>query len=187
MKSLDDVIKFVVEAHHGQYRKGNGMPYIVHPFDVMKKMSNYGIKDIDVLKAALAHDVLEERPDITLPQLAAEIGDKATNIVQELTFIVKKDLAIPASIQKRNYMAEVGKKSIEALTVKIADRISNTMDFYYGDDPYCYKYWFKAEQVIKAFQARENEIKQFFGENVFYGMSNDVFDTSFLVSKFKTS
>lgn len=154
---LSDVIKFVVDAHYGQLRKGNGLPYIVHPFDVLKRISDWGIKDEIVCRAALAHDVLEERQDITFEHLAVCIGHEAASIVEELTFIPNKNLTTPVSVQKTQYLDSIGNASIQALVIKMADRIANTMDFYHDQRDYAEKYWHKADGLFNAFFSKEKQ------------------------------
>ena len=174
MNDLEITIKYVVEAHAGQLRKGNSLPYVVHPIDVMKRLSNWGIKDIVMLKAALCHDVLEERPDISFNALENAIGKQAAEIVQELTFIPNSESNLPTSVQKNNYISSVGQKSPQALVIKVADRICNTLDFMHDGNDYFHKYWAKADSLFKAFQNRKLELSDLFGNRVFVNIENEL-------------
>jgi (p)ppGpp synthase/HD superfamily hydrolase len=180
---LSDVIKFVVDAHYGQFRKGSGLPYIVHPFDVLKRVSDWGIKDEIVCRAALAHDVLEERQDISFEHLAVCIGHEAASIVEELTFIPNKNLTTPVSVQKNQYLDSIGNASIQALVIKMADRIANTMDFHHDQSDYAEKYWHKADGLFKTFFSKEKqeEITRMFGSQVCQAIKNDYMRTAEIV------
>ena len=53
--------EFAATKHRGQFRKGNlNTPYINHPIKVANLLENVGVKDVEVLVAALLHDVVED-------------------------------------------------------------------------------------------------------------------------------
>lgn len=52
-------IKFAAMAHKGAVRKGNGLPYIVHPMETMSIVSTM-TDDVEVMAAAALHDVIED-------------------------------------------------------------------------------------------------------------------------------
>lgn len=56
---IEKAINFAAQKHLGQIRKGDGLPYIVHPFGVAWILSGYST-DEDVIVAGLLHDVLED-------------------------------------------------------------------------------------------------------------------------------
>lgn len=179
---MNETIEFVVKAHAGQTRQGSGLPYVVHPIEVTKKVADWGIKDSDILNAALCHDVLEDCPRISFEALVSQIGEKAANIVRELTFTVETvkvfvsygsmmsqtETVLPHHIQKENYMKSFGAKSLSALVIKMADRICNTIDFINdGNRDYACKYWKKAESLFHTFREQESRIDNEFGKIVF--------------------
>ena len=52
-------LQFAALAHKGAVRKGNGLPYIIHPMETMMitaQMTN----DVEVMAAAALHDVIED-------------------------------------------------------------------------------------------------------------------------------
>lgn len=167
-KEINATLDFVTKAHKGQYRKGNGIPFIFHPISVFNTICRWGIVDDIVYKAALAHDVLEDC-DCSENDLKNVIGQEALQIVKELTFIPDKNSAVSASDQKAEYMSKIGEKSVQALVIKISDRFNNTRDFLLDKDgTYAVKYWGKASPLFKAFHKREEEITSSFSENSFY-------------------
>lgn len=52
-------IKFAAVAHKGAVRKGNGLPYIIHPMETMSIVSSM-TDDVEVMAAAALHDVIED-------------------------------------------------------------------------------------------------------------------------------
>ena len=57
----------------------------------------------------------------------------------------------------------IGRKSPEALIIKLADRICNTEDFLLTDPAYARTYLEKANSLYIAVYERQEEIKQRFG------------------------
>lgn len=157
---MDTVVEFVVMAHKGQVRKHSGLPYVVHPFQVLTCLSEWGVNCPICWKAALCHDVLEDCPQITFEMLSDVIGQEAANIVQELTFVGPKS-------EKAAYMASFATKSVQALVIKIADRWCNTNDFELHQPDYALKYWDKAEKLFDEFVNRQQEIVDCFGMQFF--------------------
>lgn len=174
-KSLDDIILFAAKVHAGQTRKETGIPYIVHPLNVLWKIADWGIRDKNLWKAAICHDILEDC-DVTEDVLRKLIGAEAFSIVEELTFKPIADSKFDAKTQKQQYLDLFGgqdgfySKSIDATVLKFADRICNTIDFASSSPDYARKYWKKAEALLGVVTARKEEIVQKFGPDTFPNM-----------------
>ena len=56
---IQKAINKAADLHRGQIRKGDGLPYIVHPFSVALILLKY-TNDEDIIAAGLLHDVLED-------------------------------------------------------------------------------------------------------------------------------
>lgn len=154
MSNLQNVIEFATKCHKGQLRIGSGLPYIVHPLSVMTKLLKLGVKDEIVLTAAICHDILEDCP-VDSVSLQWRIGTKATDIVEELTF---------KGINKSAYINSFKDKSIEALLIKILDRVDNIEDFCLsGEGRYAEKYKEKGFPLINFWSQRNSEIYGTFG------------------------
>lgn len=67
--------------HAGQKRKGDGLPYIVHPCAVAFILSEH-TGDEDTIIAGLLHDVLEDVPDFGGKKFKKEFGEKIFKIVK---------------------------------------------------------------------------------------------------------
>lgn len=59
MNIIEKAVRISVEAHQNQTRKGDDLPFIIHPFMVALKLAKYNFSDT-VVAAALAHNVLED-------------------------------------------------------------------------------------------------------------------------------
>lgn len=168
--ALAKTVMYVAKAHEGQFRKGNNLPYIVHPLAVLVELSNWGITKLVTLKAGVAHDVREERPDITPEALAKAIGVKEAAIVEELSFFPDPTSNLADHVQKAKYMETFMEKSLDALVIKVADRVRNSWDFYHTDAAYAHKYWKKAVPLFDAMFSRLVEIEAEFGNEVMANM-----------------
>lgn len=132
MTRLENAIDLATLCHHRQFRKYmEEMPYIIHPIRVMAEVSKY-INDVDVLAAAVCHDLLEDTT-VTLDVLEARIGERATRMVQALTN-VSKGSSLPRADRKaldRQHLFEVITDSEDGKwirLIKTIDRIDNLDD-----------------------------------------------------------
>lgn len=56
---FEKAIGFAAEAHHGQIRKGESVPYLIHPLEVATICATI-TSDPEVLAAAVLHDTVED-------------------------------------------------------------------------------------------------------------------------------
>lgn len=159
--------------HHGQHRKdqqgGVSLPYLVHPLDVMKVLWSWGVADDTVLAAAALHDVFEDT-EVTGHVVHDACGIDVYNLVAELTR--------PPDVPKEEYIksfADPAKTSVEAVVVKVADRICNVRDFLRTDFRYAGKYLLQARALNAAVASRYKEAVCRFGNEVTAAMRNDWF------------
>lgn len=115
---------FAADRHRDQRRKGRSAPpYIVHPIEVATLLADSGITDVDVLCAALLHDVLEDT-DATAEVLRASFGDAVTDLVLEVT----DDRTLSQAERKRRQVEHAPHLSRGARLVKLADKTANVRD-----------------------------------------------------------
>lgn len=164
-EDLQPVIEFALKCHKGQFRKGSGLPYIVHPLAVLSKLAEWQIFCYKCWTAAICHDILEDCPHVTFDELVAVIGLDAAKIVEELTF--RPQSSEVNEKQKSDYMKMFFGKSVEALVIKVADRVCNTEDFLSTTPDYAPKYWAKASDLLNAMLNRKDEINARFGVSCF--------------------
>jgi hypothetical protein len=121
VRRLTKALAFAAEAHRNQRRKGASQePYINHLIEVLDLIAAVDGHDMDILVAALLHDVLEDTAT-GYEELAATFGERVARIVRENS----DDMTLPKPERQRARVAGIAKKSHEARLVKFADVISN--------------------------------------------------------------
>jgi len=157
---LKDAIDLAVKWHRNEDRKGRirgmSLPYIIHPFQVMRLVWSWRAGTDITMSASMCHDILEDT-NITYYELDGIIGEEAAKIVQELTYEGDKDA-------KKEYMKTFHSSSIEALVIKVADRINNVQDFMITSPDYAQKYFDEADELFDALMTRLDEIKAEYGK-----------------------
>ena len=102
-------------AHQGQLRD-QGTPYLEHPLSVVNiLLDELNIYDVELLCAALLHDVLEDS-DVTYEQLSELSGSRVADIVQNLTKTDK---------DTEQYIAKIEQAGEDAVLLKLTDRLDN--------------------------------------------------------------
>jgi guanosine-3',5'-bis(diphosphate) 3'-pyrophosphohydrolase len=117
--------RFSAGKHRNQRRKDSvKSPYINHPIDVAQLLWDVGgVRDMDVLLAAILHDTLEDTN--TGPEEIREIfGDEVLSLVQEVT----DDKSLPKAERKHLQVETAPNKSFGAKLIKLADKCSNIRD-----------------------------------------------------------
>jgi hypothetical protein len=106
-------------AHSGQRRK-HGPAYIEHPRNVARRIweTSRGI-DLELVAAALLHDVVEDTP-VTALELSELFGPRVAALVSALT----RSKETP----REAYFAALASKSRDAVALKVSDRTSNVRD-----------------------------------------------------------
>ncbi len=127
-KVLDRAAELATRAHGGQTRRGGG-PYIAHPLAVVEAVAEV-TQDLDVLCAAVLHDVVEDSA-VTLDDMTRLFGGRVAGIVAELTD--HPDWAeLDTLTRKARQREEFENASAEAKVIKIADQWSNVSDLARG-------------------------------------------------------
>lgn len=116
---IERAARIAVIAHKEQLRKGEDIPYIVHPFMIALLLTSYKFPEV-VIAAALVHDVLE---DTAFPetQLREEMGEEVMTILRAVT----NDDLLPWVEKKKKYIETVRAGSDGAKAVATADKIHN--------------------------------------------------------------
>ena len=121
VRRLTTALAFAAEAHRNHRRKGASQePYINHLIEVLDLVASVDDGDMDVLIAALLHDVLEDT-GTSYDDLVATFGGRVARIVREDL----DDMTLPKPERRRARLAGISKTSREARLVKFADIISN--------------------------------------------------------------
>ncbi len=157
MRMLSTALLVAARFHHDQFRKHTGLPYVLHPIDVMRALWDAGIGDEEVLAAAVLHDVVEDT-EYGLEQCRADFGDRVTTIVGEMT--KRHDQT------KRVYMESFSSKSAEAVIVKVVDRHRNIVDYRRDDPSKVPAYTEEARPLFEVFGTRRADLIARFGPSV---------------------
>ena len=121
---IQKAINKAADLHRGQIRKGDGLPYIVHPFSVAWILSNY-TNDEDIIVAGLLHDVLEDVEGYKYEDLKKDFGEKIANIVREVSEEGENLGSKNWEERKQKYLSHLENASFEALMICAADKIHN--------------------------------------------------------------
>jgi len=122
---LISALSFAATKHRNQRRKDvEASPYINHPIALAQVLSvEAGVRDADVLIAAILHDTLEDT-QTTKRELEREFGRKITGIVIEVT----DDKTLDKAVRKHLQIEHAPHLSKAAKLVKLADKICNLRD-----------------------------------------------------------
>lgn len=117
--TLQNAIIFATRKHINQKRKGNGLPYIVHPMEVMHILTSLGC-DTDVIIAGILHDTLEDT-DATPEEIEKMFGKKVLDIVQSES----EDKSKTWKERKQTTIDNLKNESEAECLVCLADKLSN--------------------------------------------------------------
>lgn len=127
----DKIEALAIRGHAGQ-KRSDGNDYINHPRSVRQRLINCGIKDKNVLVAALYHDLLEDT-DVTEAEIEEVAGREVLEAVKQLTNIVPYGTSF---VEKTVKMLEHAKHYNDiAKRVKLADRYDNLADAIWTWEP----------------------------------------------------
>jgi (p)ppGpp synthase/HD superfamily hydrolase len=130
---LVSAYRYAAAAHAGQTRD-EGVPYIEHPLAVAVILNEeLGCHDVDVLVAALNHDVLEDCSWLGRDAVVSALGERALELVDAVT----KEQVPEAekAARDRRYLDHLRTIPREAKLLKLADRIHNLRSIPQANDP----------------------------------------------------
>lgn len=130
---VEAAFRFAEAAHTSQFRD-EGTPFIEHPVRVARILwEELGSRDVDMIVAALNHDVLEDCDWLDESVLAGALGERATELVKAVTKPQVPDDQKAA--RDRAYLDSLRTISSDARLLKLADRIDNLRSVVHsGDD-----------------------------------------------------
>ena len=122
-RRLLEAFHVAATAHRGQTRD-EGSPFIDHPVRVAEILwSELGCRDVELLIAAVNHDVLEDCDTPDAAFMASVYGRRVTELVEAVT---KATVATEDQAARDDaYLAALRHASHEARLLKLADRIDN--------------------------------------------------------------
>ena len=131
MTLLDEAIRFAVQAHSGQPRKGTNMPYILHPLEAAAIVATM-TDDPEIIAAAVLHDIVEDA-HVSVDEIAARFCERVAKLVNSETENKREDQ--PASdtwlIRKQETIQRLSKeKDLAVKMVTLGDKLSNIRAMY---------------------------------------------------------
>jgi len=130
---IERAYRFAAAAHEGQTRD-EGTPFIEHPVRVAKVLwHELGVRDVELLVAALQHDVIEDCEAVDRALLASAFGERVAGLVVDVT----KETVPPGqrAARDRAYLDKLPGLSTDARLLKLADRIDNLRSIPQANDP----------------------------------------------------
>lgn len=131
MSLFEDAVRFALEKHSGQRRKGADVPYILHPFEAATIVATM-TEDENVLAAAVLHDTIEDA-GVTLDEVEERFGPRVAALVMTETEDKRENLDPSATWQDRKEETLMILKNSRDLAVKMlwmGDKLSNMRSFY---------------------------------------------------------
>lgn len=117
-----DLVLAEMNAEKG-FKRHDGHHYYYHLVDVAQILLNFGIKDEDIITAALLHDFIEDVEWANYEYVQDMFGTRVADIVLKLTKKPGVDYKVDLAEMKR-YLDTIA-DSYEAALIKAADRIHN--------------------------------------------------------------
>lgn len=109
---------FATERHEAQTRR-DGTPFITHPVRVATRLKDAGVTKVEILAAAVLHDVIEDTPT-QLEEILARFGPRVARLVEEVSR--------PPGMTRRDFTERVSTGSARATLIRVADRLDNLED-----------------------------------------------------------
>jgi (p)ppGpp synthase/HD superfamily hydrolase len=126
-EQIADALRFALEAHGDQTRKGTRIPYVSHLLRTAGLVLGFG-GDAAQTAAALLHDTLEDCPGVTEAGLRARFGDDVAGIVRALTDVLEGDTPekkSPWLERKTRYLAHLASVPPRTQLVAACDKLDN--------------------------------------------------------------
>ena len=150
---VEKMQQLATHYHAGQERRGNEhTPYIVHPQEVVKMLSSWGVpENSPVLAAAWGHDLLEDTA-ATPREIAENSSDMVLDWIKMLTCSPEENKSV--------YLQKLSSCGVlEILLIKAADRICNTGDFLRTEGALrAYRYLHSADMIFEALKKFEADL-----------------------------
>ncbi len=129
-------LDYAQDLHEGQIRK-SGAPYISHPCAVAYILAKeMGIRDPEMLAAAILHDVIEDVPRIDYEVIESAFGTVVADLVEGCTKMTRlhQDRAVLKDLTHSKIL-QTASQRLGVLIIKLADRLHNLRTLHYLPKP----------------------------------------------------
>src|SRR3954462_5216227 len=124
VRQIQSAYEFSEAAHEGQFRR-TGEPYISHPIEVAKILTQWHL-DSQALTAALLHDVMEDTA-VTKTEISDKFGRMGAELVDGVSKLDKIEFESQEQAQAENFrkMFLAMARDVRVILIKLADRVHN--------------------------------------------------------------
>jgi len=116
----EKAVTFATEAHYGQKRKGDGKPYIIHPYTVALILLNEGCSE-ELVIAGLLHDTVEDT-EVTQEDIEKNFGSEVKRLVAGAS---EPDKSLPWEVRKRHTIEYLKDAPLDIRILTCADKLHN--------------------------------------------------------------
>jgi len=122
---LEQALRFAAVGHHGQARRGSGVPYVEHVVAVAWILDRAGF-DEDVVIAGLLHDLVEDT-SATLEDLEQRFGRVVADLVAHCSEVKTDDQGRKRAWidRKSDHLTALQEAPAGARAVVLADKLHN--------------------------------------------------------------
>jgi len=120
-------LRFALEAHGDQKRRGTRIPYVSHLVQVAGLVLEHG-GDADQAIAGLLHDAIEDCEGVSEAGLRERFGPEVARIVQALSDVLDGDTPTrksPWGVRKRRFIARLRREDERVRLVAGCDKLDN--------------------------------------------------------------
>ena len=126
---VDRAIIYATYGHKNTRRKGNNIPYILHPLEAMGIVASI-TDDQELIAAAALHDLIEDT-DITYDDIKNEFGKRIADIVlNESKNVIPNFKNLSWHDIRAKGLEHLKKSSIDCNIVALGDKLSNMRAIY---------------------------------------------------------
>lgn len=123
VQAVTEAIQFATRCHGPQTRP-TGAPYLEHLLETLEVLvRGAGVRDVDILRAGVLHDVAEDTP-CTLDEIRTAFCPRVAELVDWVTKPAARSGADRVRV-KEEYLRGLASAPRDARLVKLADRVSN--------------------------------------------------------------
>jgi (p)ppGpp synthase/HD superfamily hydrolase len=128
-EAYEKALRVAVVTHYEQVRKGNGLPYVIHPIHVSIILLRHGLST-EAAIAGLLHDIVEDQ-GYELADIDEQFGPRVAKMVDVLSEQKRDAYGKKRAwkVRKREALEKIQQASREAVAVKAADALHNAESF----------------------------------------------------------
>lgn len=120
---LKNAIRFAINAHHKQKRKGTDFPYIEHPIHVGMLLQQIGASE-EIVVAGILHDTLEDT-EVTEADILVEFGERVLYLVK---WTSEPDKSLPWKERKSHTLVHLATAERYVQLIALCDKYANLID-----------------------------------------------------------